>query len=136
MFQLGEVVARARALAIQARLTVAELVERCNAFVRATPGQRIITLSLVEALDLGPSYFPAVLDAIRNSRSAFEQYRGLRVAGRMVPHLDTRQREHLMVALDEQRRPGGHITMDSDRRPLAENIAAAILATRPYSPGD
>jgi hypothetical protein len=122
---MSELVVRARALAVKARLSEQELLERCTRFGEAPQGERIVTLTLIEELHKRDC-FPAVLDGIGNSRSAFEQYRALRVAQRLLPSLDDTQRAHLLRVIDEQRGQGGYISPGSDRLPLALQIIGAI----------
>jgi len=69
-----------------------------------------------------------VLGGIGSSRSAFEQYRALRVAQRLLQSLDGTQRAQLLQVIDEQRGPGGYILAGSDRLPLADQITGAIAA--------
>ncbi len=124
---MSELVVRARALAVKAHLTEQELHERCVRFGEAPSGERIVTLTLIEALHKRDC-FPAVLGGIGSSRSAFEQYRALRVAQRLLQSLDGTQRAQLLQVIDEQRGPGGYILAGSDRLPLADQITGAIAA--------
>lgn len=125
--QMSSLVARARAAAVNARLGGQELHERCTRFGEAPPGERIVTLTLIEALHKRDC-FPAVLDGIGNSRSAFEQYRALRVADRLLPSLDAAQRAQLLQVIDDQRSPGGYILLGTDRLALAGQITGAIAS--------
>ena len=122
---MGELVASARAAAVNARLGGPELRERCLRFGEAPDGERIVTLTLVEALHEADC-FPAVLSGIGNSRSAFEQFRALRVAQGLLPSLDAAQRAQLRQAIDEQRGPGGYILPGTDRIVLADQITGAM----------
>ncbi len=122
---MSELVVRARVVAVKARLSEQELHERCVRFGEAPPGERIVTLTLIEALDQHDC-FPAVLSGIGHSRSAFEQYRALRVAQRLLPSLDATRRAQLLQVIDEQRGPGGYILPGTDRRALADQITASI----------
>ena len=121
----GELVARARAAAVNARLGGPELYERCTRFGKAPPGERIVTLTLIEALQTRDC-FPAVLDGIGNSRSGFEQYRALGAAQSLLPSLDAVQRAQLLHVIDEQRGQRGYITSDPVRLALADQITGAI----------
>jgi hypothetical protein len=122
---MSELVARARAAAVNARLGGPELHERCLRFGEAPDGERIVTLTLIEALH-EPGCFRAVLSGIGNSRSAFEQSRALRVAQRLLPSLDAEQRAQLRQVIDEQRDPGGYILPGTDRIVLADQITGAM----------
>jgi hypothetical protein len=122
---MGELVASARAAAVNARLGGPELHERCLRFGEAPDGERIVTLTLIEALH-EPDCFPAVLSGIGNSRSAFEQFRALRVAQGLLPSLDAAQRAQLRQVIDEQRGPGGYILPGTDRIVLADQITGAL----------
>jgi hypothetical protein len=124
---MSELVVRARALAVKAHLSEPQVHERCMRFGEAPPGERIITLTLIEALHRHDC-LPAVLGGIGNSRSAFEQYRALRVAQRLLPSLDGAQRAQLLQVINEQRGPGGYIVPGTDRLPLAEQITSVIAA--------
>lgn len=124
---MSELVARARAAAVNARLSRPELQERCSRFGEASQGERIVTLTVIEALQMRDC-FPAVLDGIGGSRSAFEQYRALRVAQRLLPSLDEAQRAQLLQVIYDQRGPGGFILPGSDRLPLADQITSAIAS--------
>jgi len=122
---MSELVARARAAAVNARLGGSEFHERCLRFGEAPDGERIVTLTLIEALH-EPDCFPAVLSGIGNSRSAFEQSRALRVAQRLLPSLDAAQRAQLRQVIDQQRGPGGHILPGTDRIVVADQIIGAM----------
>jgi hypothetical protein len=122
---MSELVASARAAAVNARLGRPELHERCLRFGEAPDGERIVTLTLIEALH-EPDCFPAVLSGIGNSRSAFEQSRALRVAQRLLPSLDAAQRLQLRQMIDDQRGPGGYILPGTDRIVVADQITDAM----------
>jgi len=124
---MSELVARARAAAVNARLGGPELQERCARFGEAPPGERIVTLTVIEALHQREC-FPAVLGGIGGSRSAFEQYRALRVAQHLLPSLDAAQRAQLLQVIDGQRGLGGYILPGTDRLPLADQITGAIAS--------
>lgn len=123
--RMSELVARARAAAVNAHLSGPELRERCLRFGEAPDGERIVTLTLIEALHESDC-FPAVLSGIGNSRSAFEQSRALRVAQRLLPSLDAAQRPQLRQVISEQRGPGGYILPGTDRIMLADQITDAM----------
>lgn len=106
-------------------------------FERGDAGAREIALGLMEGSpelrNLG-----AALEAIENSRSAFEQYHGLLLAAMMVvpgvaddlgvragPTLTPNQREDLRIVV-ERARSGPYVRHSNDRRPLAETIVAAL----------
>lgn len=122
---MSELVARARAAAVNARLGGPELRERCLRFGEAPDGERIVTLTLVEALHEADC-FPAVISGIGTSRSAFEQFRALRVARGLLPSLDAAQRAQLRQVIDGQRGLGGYILPGTDRIVLADQITGAM----------
>jgi hypothetical protein len=119
-----ELMVKVRAAAVNARLSGPELRERCTRFGEASPGERIVTLTLIEALQKRDC-FSAVLDGIGNSQSAFEQNRALEVAQSLLPSLDAEQRADLRRKIDEQR-GHGYISSDPARRALADQITDAI----------
>jgi hypothetical protein len=124
---MSELVAGARAAAVNARLGGRDLNERCLRFGEAPDGERIVTLTLIEALHQ-PDCFPVVLSGIGNSRSAFEQSRALRVAQRLLPSLDASQRHQLRQVIARQQGPDGYILPGTDRITLADQITGAMAS--------
>ena len=72
-------------------------------------------------------YFELVLESIRKSRSAFEQYQGLQAAERILPLLNADQKKELVEVLEDQRSgaPGKYIKEGSDRWFLSNRILKA-----------
>ena len=69
--------------------------------------------------------FEAALDAINDSRSAFEQYHGLRLAEMMLTDLTAIQRSELIVVTERALR-SSRVRRDSDRRIAGERLLAAL----------
>ena len=69
--------------------------------------------------------FEAALDAIADSRSAFEQYHGLRLAETMLNDLTASQRTELVVVTERALR-SSRVRRDSDRRATGERLLAAL----------
>jgi uncharacterized protein YbjT (DUF2867 family) len=65
--------------------------------------------------------FDVVLNAIARSRSAFEEYHGLKLAELMVPKLSPGKRAQLKRAIEHALRSRG-VREDSDRRTVATRI--------------
>jgi hypothetical protein len=113
-FRLERLLARMRAVAKQARFTVAELDERFAGFDAPPAGQRIVGLALLQALPSGDRYLDVAVQAITGCLSAFEQYHALRAAQGMLPALDAEHRRRLAAAIQSQREEGGHIRPGTD----------------------
>jgi hypothetical protein len=88
-------------------------------------GKRLFALVLMESQSALAS-LDIVVDMIENSLSAFEQYRALKVAMRMVPTLSAKERDCLRVVLEQQRHR--YITAGSDRYALSLDIERAMNA--------
>jgi len=93
-------------------------------FQTGDEGSRIVALGLMEG-DLSCADLPSVLDAIRNSMSAFEQYQALVLANQLVSTLNAQDRESLRSTLNDQavRAKFGN---DSSRVELAARIVARL----------
>jgi hypothetical protein len=70
--------------------------------------------------------FELLLDGIKNSRSAFEQFHALRLAEQVIPELDTEQRGRLTRALRAELSSEGGIGPLSQRAPLARTMLDAL----------
>jgi hypothetical protein len=92
-------------------------------FLQGGDGDRIAALA---AMTEDPSLrdFDLILDAIANSRSAFEQHRAMAVAQNMVHELNTEQQARLARTLDDRRHLFG-----PGRRYIAERIESSIEAS-------
>jgi cobalamin biosynthesis Mg chelatase CobN len=86
-------------------------------------GNRIYALGLMQA-DPRLRDFAPMLEAIRGSRSAFEQYTALRLAEEMVPDLSSDERRELRGTLEAERRK--YITPGTDRWPISERILSKL----------
>ncbi|MFF0267466.1 hypothetical protein [Kribbella sp. NPDC004536] len=94
--QMSEIVRQARRLTDSQPFTALDVVQLFN---EATHGSRIVALALMES-DLRLADFPSVLSAIRNSRSAFEQYHALTVANMMADSLSADAKAQLRQTLE------------------------------------
>jgi len=86
-------------------------------------GNRIYAIGLMQE-DARLRDFAAMIEAIRGSRSAFEQYTALRLAEKMVPDLTSDERRELRATLEAERRR--YITPDTDRWPISERILSKL----------
>jgi hypothetical protein len=93
--ELDAVIAQARQFARETKFDPADV---WTWFENGNDGARVIALGLMEG-DKELRDFFAALDAIENSRSAFEQYYGLRVARMMIPDLTELEGEWLADAV-------------------------------------
>lgn len=97
-------------------------------FFGGTDGERIYAIGLMQgnpdSRDLG-----VVLDGIRSSRSAFEQFHSLSLADEMVAELDEDGRRELARAIEAARRR--HLVPGTDRWPLSERILAKLERHEP-----
>ena len=126
---LEHVVAEARKLARTDGLEAADVL---NWFEEGTPEARITALGLMQG---NPRLrdFEAALDAIDDSRSAFEQYHGLRLANLMVPNLSRSQAAQLKLITERALR-SRRVRRDGDRRITGERILAALDDTASEEP--
>jgi hypothetical protein len=123
-FKMSTIVAQARSIANEANYTTADL---ANLFREGSDGTRIVVLGILQQKP-DPSLFSLVLEGIGKSRSAFEQYQALQVAGHMLPTLNTEQKRQLVETIMDQRSggPGKYITPDSDRWRVSDRLLDAI----------
>jgi hypothetical protein len=123
-FKMSTIVAQARSIANEANYTTADL---ANLFREGSDGTRIVVLGVLQQKP-DPSLFSLVLEGIGKSRSAFEQYQALQVAGHMLPTLNTEQKRQLVETIMDQRSggPGKYITPDSDRWRVSDRLLDAI----------
>jgi hypothetical protein len=96
-------------------------------FEEGTPEARITALGLMQG---NPRLrdFEAALEAIDDSRSAFEQYHGLRLAEMMVSDLTASQRPQLGLVTERAMR-GRQVKRDSNRRATGERLLEALRVT-------
>jgi hypothetical protein len=90
---------------------------------------RIIALGLMEGDDRLCDFYCA-LDAIEHSRSAFEQYYGLRVARKMLPGLSPLERDWLAAANSQARQSKG-FGVDSARMSISRQISRELDTAPP-----
>jgi hypothetical protein len=93
-------------------------------FNRGHPEARITAIGLMHGDKRLWDVF-VTLDAIEDSRSAFEQFHGLRLAREMLPSLSLLERQWLRETV-EQARQGGRFGSDSDRWHMSEAILEAL----------
>jgi hypothetical protein len=118
---LEHVMTEARQLAQSDAL---EPVDVASWFDEGTPEARITALGLMQG-NARLRDFEAALDAIDDSRSAFEQYHGLRLAEMMVPQLTPSQRAQLTVVVERALR-SFRVRRDSDRHSTGEHLLAVL----------
>jgi hypothetical protein len=103
-------------------------------FLKGEEGDRIFAIVLMRE-DPNVADVGAILDAIANSRSAFEQYQALAAAERLLPKLDPQSRGLLENALLNQTGPGGYITPTTDRWTAAQRMLAVLRGTHSGTEG-
>jgi hypothetical protein len=111
----------ARRLAQSDALEAADVV---TWFEEGTPEARITALGLMQG-NARLRDFEAALDAIDESRSAFEQYHGLLLAEMMLSELTASQRAQLAVVTERAVR-SHRVRRNSDRRMTGERLLAAL----------
>jgi hypothetical protein len=99
-FRMTTVVAQVRALASQAHFSAEDI---RTLFNHDQEGDRIVALGLLQASPY-KECFDLAIEAIGKSRSAFEQFHGLRAAEAMLPLLGDAEIERLQKVLEEQRK--------------------------------
>jgi len=114
--QMDDLASRARELAATASFTQEDV---HRTFESGTEGRRVMALALMQG-DASLADFDIVLNAVTDSRSAFEQYVALGVANLMVASLNPAQRTHLSEALES----------DSVRQKMAEDASRSRIASR------
>ena len=91
--------------------------------LRGSDGERIVALALLQSVP-DPQHVRAVVDAIDNSHSAFEQYQALAVAIKMAPRLTTEQADLLRPVLRDKL--GQPRSFGTDRAVLARRVLALL----------
>lgn len=126
---MQRVVAKARQLATEQQFESAEVARWLR---EGTDEERVTALAMMLSNpDLRD--FESVLAAIRDSRSAFEQYHALLVAEQLLPGLDNHQRGRLGVTIRTVRNL--RFRRDSSRWDISERILADIAADGQPGPG-
>lgn len=113
---LEEVVARARRLAAEQSFEPAEVLRYLR---EGSEEDRIVALVMMQG-NRELRNFDAALEAIKHSRSAFEQYHAMRLTASMIDDLAPTQRQRLAEAIKAQR--GWRFHRDTDRWELSEHI--------------
>lgn len=93
-------------------------------FAGGSRGERITALGLMQGNHALVSV-DAIADGIRNSRSAFEQYAALRLAGDVWEALGGDERDRVAEAVNVAMGASGYIHPGTDRYPLARAIQRA-----------
>jgi hypothetical protein len=93
-------------------------------FHQGDEGLRIYALALMQGNERLAD-FAAALEAIGDSKSAFEQYQGIELARRMVSTLEEPQREQL-VALLQRQRLDGWIKPGTERWRLSQQVLDGV----------
>ena len=125
--EMNQLVARVRGFAGQAAYTPAEIQ---RIFDTGTAGNRIVALALA-FMKPNPLMFGSILGAIRNSKSAFEQYHALLAARALLPKLNDSQKGELGALLQDRADNIRYITQDTSR----QIISMSILGKLGYSTG-
>jgi len=105
--------------------------EASEIFERDTHEDRIKVMAIAQE-KRNPELFPLVIEAIGNSKSAFEQGRALGAAELMLPKLDEAQKQQLRDVINDQRSggPNKHIVPKHKYRwKLSNRILDAIGKT-------
>ena len=119
---MNQLVARIQSFATQAIYTSQEIQ---TLFAAGTEGNRIVTLAIVNAT-LDPSCFSIILEAIRHSRSAFEQYQALLVARAILTKINKKQKNELASILLNNTGSAAYISQDASRQTIKQSILAAL----------
>jgi hypothetical protein len=124
---MEQIVAEARMLAHQTEFSAIELTE----LYKEGDGGRIAALAVMQAQPAA-LHLPLILDAVENSRSAFEQYHALLAINALVPKLTADQLDQVVEVIEDERSGGSgkHITPNSDRWFLADRILDTIANSR------
>lgn len=98
-------------------------------FNRGKQEARITAIGLMHGDQRLRDIFVA-LDAIEHSRSAFEQFHGLRLAYEMLDNLGAVERDWVRESV-ERARTSGRFTRDTDRSRLSESILTRLSESQP-----
>lgn len=119
--ELTRVIAKARTIGQQQKPSP----ETLKKVFDWSEGGRVVALALASATP-DPSLVGIVLDGIRNSRSAFEQYHALRAAEAFVPILSPSDAKRVHDAIAEQVGAAGRIGDDQDRLTVATRVSRLL----------
>ncbi len=112
----------ARKVAMAAKLTKPEV---RAIFLKGTEGDRVRAIGLMQG-DRHLADFTIALEALKNSRSAFEQFHALKLIGEMTSSLSPDEIAVLRATLDVQMGPAGHIHAHGRRWRLAQQVIARL----------
>ena len=110
------------ALAKKTKYSPEEVIQR---FQTGTDGDRLAAIQQLQG-NPNPACFQFILEAIRNPRSPFEQYRALLVAQAMLPQIDEQQKQALRDSLRYQR-SGAEGAIINSRDPTRFILSGQIL---------
>jgi hypothetical protein len=122
VLQLSELVSAARRHARVER-PAAEAVIR--AFVNGGDGERVYALGLMQEKP-DATYLDSIVDAIRQSHSAFEQGEALTAALQIAPLLNSDGKTRLRDLIQEQLNSDGYIARSTYRRGLSEHLLSKL----------
>jgi hypothetical protein len=94
-------------------------------FASGRDGERVYALALMQE-EPDADYLESILDAISDSRSAFEQGQALTAALQIAPLLGPPGKAQLADAVRRQLTPDGHIVRSTNRRRMAEQLLGAL----------
>jgi len=96
-------------------------------FKTGSEGNRIAALALAK-VKADASYFDMLIEAVRSSKSAFEQYQSLSAIEQVFPQLSEDQKAVLKTAITEQmgEEPGKYISPGTDREAISERLLKKI----------
>jgi hypothetical protein len=97
------------ALAKKTKSSPTDVIQR---FQKGADGDRLAAIQQVQG-NPNPACFQIILDALRNPRSPFEQYRALLVAQDMLPQINAQQKQVLRDNLQYQRSGAEGAIIDS-----------------------
>lgn len=116
--EMNQLVVHVRGFAVQGAYTPAEIQ---RLFASGSEGNRIVALAL-SFMKPDPFIFGSLLEAIRNSKSAFEQYHALLAAQALLPELSDIQKGQLGALLQSNTGNMRYITQDTSRHIIRMSI--------------
>jgi isoamylase len=120
--EMNRLVARIRIFAGQATYTPTEIQ---RIFDTGTAGNRIVALAIA-GMKADSISFRSLLEAIYNSKSAFEQYHALLAARELLPKLNSNQKDELVALLRDEAGNASYIRQDASRRMLSMSILGML----------
>ncbi|HEX6483847.1 MAG TPA: protein kinase [Ktedonobacteraceae bacterium] len=116
--EMDQLVGQMRGFALQGAYTSADIQ---RIFANGTEGNRIVALAL-SFMKPDPLMFSSILEAIRNSRSAFEQYHALLAARALLLKLSDSQKGELVALLQGSAGTLRYIAQDTSRQIIRMSI--------------